>query len=188
MSRKAMKLLTVTGRAKWRAWLEKHHDTDSEIWLVYYRKASGKQRISYGDAVEEALCFGWIDSIQKGVDHERLAQRFTPRKRIGDLSEINRQRVQHLFREGKMTPAGMAVIGDALEVKPLVLTADVKEALRKDRATWRHFKAFPESYRRVRVAYVESARGRPEEFVKRLGHLVEMTAKNKRFGWVEDFR
>jgi uncharacterized protein YdeI (YjbR/CyaY-like superfamily) len=163
----AMKLLAVTDRAKWRAWLEKHHDKESEIWLVYFRKGSGKPRISYNDSVEEALCFGWIDSIQKGIDDERLAQRFTPRRRMGGLSEMNKQRVRRLAREGKMTTAGMAVIGDALEEEPLTLSADVERALRKDPDTWKNFKGFPESYRRVRM---------------------RMTSQNKRYGWVKEFR
>lgn len=183
-----MKLLTVTERAKWRAWLEKHHDTETEVWLVYFRKGSGKPRISYDDSVEEALCFGWIDSIQKGIDEERFAQRFTPRKRIGGLSEINKQRVRRLAREGKMTPAGMAVIGDALEEESLTLSADVERALKKDPEAWKNLQAFPESYRRVRIAWIESARPRPEEFAKRLRHFVRMTSKNKRFGWVKEFR
>lgn len=187
-ARNTMKLLTVTDRAKWRAWLEKNHDRESEVWLVYYRKATGKPRISYSDAVEVALCFGWIDSIQKGIDDQRLAQRFTPRKRVGGLSEINKQRVRRLASEGKMTPAGMAVIGDALEEKPLTLSTDVERALKKDPATWKNFRAFPESYRPVRIAWIESARRRPEEFAKRLRHFVEMTSRNKRFGWVEEFR
>lgn len=183
-----MKLLHVTERAEWRLWLEKHHHTQSEVWLVYYRRETGKPRISYNDAVEEALCFGWIDSNQKSVDDERFAQRFTPRKRLGGLSEMNKQRVRRLAREGKMTPAGMAMIGDALEEEPLTLSADVELALKKDRDAWTNFRAYPESYRRVRIAYIESARRRPQEFAKRLRHFVEMTSRNKRFGYVKEFR
>jgi hypothetical protein len=87
-----------------------------------------------------------------------------------------------------MTPAGLAKIGDALEVEPFTLAQDVEQALRHDLATWQNFEAFPESYRRVRVAYVEAARRRPGEFERRLRHLVDMTAKNKRFGFVKEFR
>lgn len=183
-----MTLLHVTERASWRAWLERHHHTQSEVWLVYHRKETGKPRISYNDAVEEALCFGWIDSNQRSVDDERFAQRFTPRKRAGGLSEMNKQRVRRLAREGKMTPAGMAMIGDALEEEPLTLSADVEGALKKHPDAWKNFQAFPESYRRIRIAYVESARRRPEEFAKRLRHFAEMTSRNKRFGHVKEFR
>src|SRR6266480_1377889 len=105
----SMKMVHVTTRARWRAWLKSHHDTEQGVWLVYYRKETGKPRVSYNDAVEEALCFGWIDSTQKRVDDERFAQRFTPRRRAGGFSEMNRQRIRRLIAEGQMTPPGMAV-------------------------------------------------------------------------------
>lgn len=183
-----LKTIHVTTRAQWRRWLERHHENEREVWLVSYRTHTGRSRISYNDAVEEALCFGWIDSNQKGVDEDRLAQRYTPRRRAGGLSEMNKQRVRRLVAEGRMTPAGLAKIGDALEVEPFTLAQDVEQALRHDLATWQNFEAFPESYRRVRVAYVEAARRRPGEFERRLRHLVDMTAKNKRFGFVKEFR
>ncbi len=178
----------VTSREQWRAWLHEHHQTEAEVWLVYYRKASGKPRISYNDAVEEALCFGWIDSNQKGIDDERFAQRFTPRRRVGGLSEMNKQRVRRLVAKGRMTPAGMAVIGDALDLDPFVLSPDVERALHGDPETWRNFEAFPESYRRLRIAFVESARRRPAEFDKRLAHFVKLTKQNRRFGYVKEFK
>jgi uncharacterized protein YdeI (YjbR/CyaY-like superfamily) len=182
------KSLHVTTRARWRAWLQKHHASEPEIWLVYWRKETGKPRVSYNDAVEEALCFGWIDSTQKGIDDQRVAQRFTPRRRVGRLSEMNKQRVRRLAAEGRMTPAGMAVIGDALEEAPLVLAPDIERALKNDPATWQNFRGFPEPYRRLRIAYIEGARRRPEEFAKRLAHFVDMTGQNKRFGYVPEFR
>src|SRR5205823_14606788 len=96
----AADLLDVgAGRAKWRAWLRRNHSKSKGTWLVYYRKASGKPRIAYNAAVEEALCYGWIDSQQKGVDAERLAQRFTPRRPGSALSEMNRQRVRRLVAQ-----------------------------------------------------------------------------------------
>jgi uncharacterized protein YdeI (YjbR/CyaY-like superfamily) len=183
-----MKLLEVTTRASWRAWLRRHHRSESEIWLVFARSHTGRPRISYNDAVEEALCFGWIDSTQKGVDDEWLAQRFTPRRRVGGLSEMNKQRVRRLVQENRMTPSGMAVIGDALEEKPFTLAPDVERALKEDAETWRNFRRFPEPYRRIRVAYIETGRSRPGEFEKRLRHFVKMTAQNKRFGHVPEFR
>ena len=105
-----MKTLYVTKRADWRKWLEKNHASEKEIWLVYYRKDSGKPRISYDDALEEALAFGWIDSIQKGIDDERFAQRFSPRVKGSKWSEANKERARRLLKEGRMTPAGMASI------------------------------------------------------------------------------
>ncbi|HEY1332408.1 MAG TPA: YdeI/OmpD-associated family protein [Actinomycetota bacterium] len=185
---KATKRLQVTTRAAWRRWLERNHDTATEVWLVYQRKSTGKARVSYNDAVEEALCFGWIDSTQKRVDDERFAQRFTPRRRVGGLSEMNKQRARRLVAEGKMTPAGLAVLGDALEERPMKISPDVRRALKADPDAWRNFEAFPEGYRRIRVAYIEGARKRPEEFRRRLSNFVRMTAKNRRIGYVPEFR
>lgn len=104
------KTLYVTKRADWRKWLREHSDKTPEIWLIYYKKETGKPRISYDDAVEEALCFGWIDSIEKRIDHERFAQRFSPRRKTSVLSEPNRKRLQKLIAERKMTPAGLAAV------------------------------------------------------------------------------
>lgn len=102
------KTLYVTNRKHWREWLEENHDKKTEIWLVFYKKASGKPSIAYNDAVEEALCFGWIDSMEKGIDQERYALRFTPRNPKSKWSKSNIERVQKLIKEGKMTKAGLS--------------------------------------------------------------------------------
>jgi uncharacterized protein YdeI (YjbR/CyaY-like superfamily) len=102
--------LYVSERKDWRAWLAKHHKTDSEIWLVYYRKETGKPRISYNDAVEEALCYGWIDNTVHKLDDERFAQRFSPRKKTSSLSQSNLERIRKLIRQKKMTADGLAAI------------------------------------------------------------------------------
>ena len=120
-----MKTLYVTKRAEWRKWLEEHHGSENEIWLVYYRKETGKPRISYEDALNEALAFGWIDSIQRGIDKERFAQRFSPRRDTARWSEANKERARRLIRDGRMTPAGMAKIGDALKEERVDLKEDV---------------------------------------------------------------
>src|SRR5256885_3438097 len=99
--------LYVKGRREWRAWLARHHQTASEIWLIYYKKESGRPRIPYNDAVEEALCYGWIDSILKPIDSRRYAQRFSPRRPRSRLSEMNRERVRRLIAAGRMTRAGL---------------------------------------------------------------------------------
>ena len=98
--------LYVSDREQWRAWLAEYHDKEQEIWLIYYKKGSGKARIPYNDAVEEALCYGWIDSIVKGIDDKKYTQRFTPRKPKSNLSAMNRERVHRLLEQGKMTDAG----------------------------------------------------------------------------------
>ena len=96
------KTLYVTSREDWREWLKKHYKTEKEIWLVYYRKQTGKPRIPYNDAVEEALCFGWIDSILKNLDQERFAQRFSPRNLKRGYSQTNQERLRKLVEQGKV--------------------------------------------------------------------------------------
>mgnify|MGYP003335759202 FL=1 len=96
----------VTTRVAWRAWLARHHATVREIWFIYHEKASSKASVAYGDAVEEALCYGWIDSTVKTLDPHRYAQRFTPRKAGSNWSAPNLERVARLMKAGQMTPAG----------------------------------------------------------------------------------
>jgi uncharacterized protein YdeI (YjbR/CyaY-like superfamily) len=95
------KLLYVTTREEWRAWLNNHHATETEIWLVYYKKHSAKPRIPYDHAVEEALCFGWIDSLVKKIDDQRYVQKFTPRRDHTKWSPLNKQRMRLLIRQKK---------------------------------------------------------------------------------------
>jgi uncharacterized protein YdeI (YjbR/CyaY-like superfamily) len=106
--------LDVTTRAAFRAWLEANYQTKAEIWLVFYKKSSGKPGIAYDESVEEALCFGWVDGLMKGIDGEKYAIRFTPRRKGSNWSESNRQRVIKLLREGKMTPAGLVHLPEDL--------------------------------------------------------------------------
>lgn len=98
-------------RAQWRRWLEKNHAKKSEIWLMRYKKATGKPTVNYQDSVDEALCFGWIDGVEKSVDEERYAQRFTPRRPKSHWSEINVGRYHMLEKEGLMTEAGRGAFG-----------------------------------------------------------------------------
>jgi uncharacterized protein YdeI (YjbR/CyaY-like superfamily) len=178
------KTLYVTGREEWRAWLEENHATEPEVWLVYYRKGSGKGRIAYNDAVEEALCFGWIDSTYKPMDGERFAQRFTPRGKRSEWSPMNKERARRLIEQGRMAQAGLEALGDALEGE-FEVPEDILAALRKDEEVWEHFRGFPESYKRIRVGWIEGARHRPEEFEKRLRYFIRMTKKGKRYGMVQ---
>ncbi|VVB83023.1 Uncharacterised protein [uncultured archaeon] len=104
------KTLYVANRKEWRDWLKKNHDKEKEIWLIYYKKISKKPRIPYDDAVEEALCFGWIDSILKSIDEEKYAQRFTPRRLKSNLSELNRKRIVNLIANKKMTSHGLKAV------------------------------------------------------------------------------
>lgn len=177
------KTLYVKDRAKWRAWLENNHENQKEIWLISYKKHTGKPSIPYDDAVEEALCFGWIDSIMKRVDEDRTAQRYTPRKEKSNLSETNRERARRLIKQGKMTPAGLAKIKDKLEQR-FVAPRDILAALRKDATVWKNFQAFPDSYKQIRIGWIEGARNRPDVFKTRLNYFIKMTSKNKMYGMV----
>ncbi len=105
-----MKTVYFLNRNEWRKWLKENHDKEKEIWLVYYRKSSGKPTASYNEAVEEALCYGWIDSIEKSLDNERFAGRFTPRKPKSNWSESNRTRAHRLIASKQMTDAGRKVL------------------------------------------------------------------------------
>lgn len=109
-----MKTFYAPDRKTWKEWLEKNHDKEKEIWLVYYRKSTGKPTVSYAEAVGEALCFGWIDSIEKGVDSERFMGRFTPRKPKSNWSPSNRERAKKLIEQGLMSPAGSKVLPEDL--------------------------------------------------------------------------
>lgn len=176
----------MTTRKAWRAWLVKNHVRKKEIWLVYATKKSGKGRVFYSDAVEEALCFGWIDGTIKSIDENYFAQRFSPRRSAkSQLSETNKERVRRLIRAGLMTPAGMEKIRKRMS-EEFVLPADIVAALKRDSKTWKNFQRFPKWYQRVRVGWLEMSRHREEIFTVRLRYFLEMTAQNKRFGHVHD--
>ena len=176
-------------RAQWRAWLRKHHATKREVWLLYPNKASGKPRLPYNDAVEEALCFGWIDSTAKKYDPATAAQRFTPRRNHANWSEPNKERFRDMVKAKLMTPAGFAVapieIHAAKKPPRTVLAKDIEAQLRAHPPAWTNYTRFPERYRRIRIGWIEAARSRPHVFAQRLGYFVRMTRQGKRYGMLE---
>jgi uncharacterized protein YdeI (YjbR/CyaY-like superfamily) len=183
--------LYVADRKSWRRWLQKNHAKKKELWLVYYNKASGKPRIPYNDAVEEALCFGWIDSIVKKVDDESFAQRFSPRKPTSILSQMNRERLIKLVAEKKMTPAGLKAVAhvfhESHRPEEVKLRKDTERAIKKNPLAWKYYQQLPERYKRIRIAYIEEIRPYSSEgYRKRLAHFIRKTAQNKRFGFVRD--
>ena len=188
--------LHVINRKEWRAWLRKNHRIAPDIWLVFYKKHTGRPRIPQNDAVEEALCYGWIDSIVKPINRDCFAQRFSPRRKNSVLSELNKERIRRLIKSRKMTRFGLESVNHHLKSgfhlpalskkpKPLKLPSDIQKRLREDAVVWRNFTAFPESYRRIRIGWIESARSRPDVFETRLRYFVKMTAKNKRYGMLQ---
>ena len=174
--------LYFADREAWRAWLSENHDKEKEAWLLYPKKASGRPRILYNDAVEEALCFGWIDSTVKRIDEHAYAQRFTPRNQRSNYSEANKQRLRTLAKQGMIIPSVLAKIAGILD-EEYVEPPDILEAIRENKQAWENYQRFSPEYRRIRVAYIEGARKRPAEFEKRLNHFLRMTEKNKMFGF-----
>jgi len=174
--------LYVAGPREWRSWLQKNHDQKQEIWLVLPKKTSGRPRISYNDAVEQALCFGWIDSIQKTLDEENTVQRFTPRKIKGQYSQPNLERLRHLAQTGQLLPSVLQEVESELQ-KPFVFPDDIMAALKKHPLAYKNFQAFSPTYQRIRVAYVDGARKRPEEFHKRLQNFIAANEQNKQIGF-----
>lgn len=179
--------LYVTTRDEWREWLEDHHDSKSEIWLVAFKKATGKPSLPYNDAVEEALCFGWIDSIRKSLDDESAAQRYTPRRPGSGYSQINKERLARLLANGKVIPSVVKSVED-IRPEDYQMPADIIDALKADKRAWDFFKTTSPAYQRIRVAYVDGGRGRPGEFEKRLENLIEKSARGTQFGHnIEDY-
>lgn len=169
-------------RRAWRRWLEVNHAKATEVWLLWRRDVPGT--ITYLDAVEEALCFGWIDGLAKKYG-DATAQRFTPRRPKGNWTELNKDRMRRLIAAGKMTPAGLAVAPDLSDVSVRV-APDVRQKLEKLGA-WAFFSKCPPAYQRIRLGYVEEVRKRdPKEFEKRLSNFLEKTAKGQLFGNWDD--
>ena len=176
------KTLLVTTRKEWRSWLKTHYKKEPDIWLQFYKKETGKPRISYNDAVEEALCFGWIDSIVKKFDKESFVQRFSPRKPKSNYSQMNKERLRNLIAAGKVMEDVAAALGD-IGLDTFEIAPDILQAIKTNTDAWDHFQKFPDQYKRIRIGFIEGARKRPEEFKKRLTYFVSMTAQGKQFGF-----
>jgi uncharacterized protein YdeI (YjbR/CyaY-like superfamily) len=181
------KTLYVTTREEWRAWLTENYQSETEVWLIYYKKHTGRPRISYDHAVEEALCFGWIDSIGKRMDDERFAQKFTPRRDSAKWSELNKRRMRKLIREGRMTEAGLAkidiaVLGEEAEAKQSKRDLDippfVKQGLMANAKAWENFRKLTPSRRRAYVQLIMDAR-KEETREKRLREAISLLEQSQ---------
>jgi uncharacterized protein YdeI (YjbR/CyaY-like superfamily) len=183
--------LYVTSRSDWHDWLRRNHDAKKEVWLIFYKKHTGKPSILYDDAVEEALCFGWIDSIIKKIDDEKFARKFILRKSGSKWSELNKERARKMIEEGKMTEAGLLRIEEAKESgewfkaalvrRELVIPSYVKEALAKNKKALSNFNNLAKSYRRQYVGWITSAR-REETRRRRLAEAIKVLEKNEKLG------
>ncbi len=181
-------------RSQWRSWLEKNHSTSPGVWLVYYKKESGKRRLHYGEAVEEALCFGWIDSLPRKLDDERSMLKFTPRKHNSVWSQLNKTRVLQLMQQNLMMPAGLASIQRAKEngswdtlsasdaaAEQNTIPPDLEKAFAKNKKAKTNFIAFSKSIRKQFLSWIDSAK-RPETRAARITQTVLMAAANKKPG------
>jgi len=177
-----LKTLYLTDRKDWRSWLKKNFDREKEIWLVYPKKSSGKLRISYNDAVEEALCFGWIDSTVKAFDEESSIQRFSPRRAKSGFSQPNKERLKWLDKENLLHPSVHDIVKKVLKDK-FIFPPDILNAIKNHKTAWKNYQKFSLAYRRIRVAYIDAARKRPEEFEKRLANFIKKTEENKKIGF-----
>ena len=178
MSKTPSSPLFCEGRQQWRNWLAEHFETEAEVWLVFPVKASGEKGVSYNDAVEEALCFGWIDSTAGTLDENHQLRHFTPRRKGSPYSRPNIERLIWLEANGLIHPKiRKSVIG--LIQMPYSFPEDIIAELQKEESVWRNYSAFSEPYKRIRVAYIDAARKRPEEFRKRLANFIRFTKQNK---------
>jgi len=172
----------AANRKEWRRWLAKNFKKEPEIWLVYPNKSSGQPRISYNDAVEEALSFGWIDSTVKKMDDLHTAQRFSPRDPKSPFSQANKERLGWLVKKKKLHPSVKALAEKALK-QTFIFPPDIVDAIKADRTAWKNYLRLSPGYRRIRIAFIEAARNRPREFEKRLAHFIKMTRQNRRIGF-----
>jgi uncharacterized protein YdeI (YjbR/CyaY-like superfamily) len=174
--------------AAFRAWLEKNHAKAKELWLGFYKVGSGRKSVTYKQALDEALCFGWIDGVRKGIDGERYVQRFTPRKPVSTWSAINVARVKELIAARRMAPAGLAAYQRrdpartatySYENRPRVLAPEYEKELRRNAKAAAFFDALPPSFKSLMIFYVMSAK-KEETRAKRLQRLIDASAAGKR--------
>jgi uncharacterized protein YdeI (YjbR/CyaY-like superfamily) len=174
--------------AELRRWLDKNHDKAQELWIGFYRKDSGKGGITYPQALDEALCYGWIDGIRKKLDDTSFTTRFTPRKKKSIWSNVNVRHVERLTKEGRMMPPGVAAFAAkdekrtgvySFEREAAELDPAMKKKFRQNPKAWKFFESQPPYYRKLSAWYVISAR-RDETREKRLSELIGFSAKERR--------
>lgn len=175
----------ASNREEFRAWLAQNHASERECWLCVRRGRPTPDAFAYLDAVEEALCFGWIDGHLKSFPELGTLQRLTSRAEKNSWSELNKERVRRLERLGLMTDAGRAC-PPAMVPRSFHVDREIVSAL-KAVCLWSRFKSFPPLYQRVRADNIRWAKARPEEFGKRLNHLIQQTKKSRMHGDWDDF-
>jgi uncharacterized protein YdeI (YjbR/CyaY-like superfamily) len=188
-----VKKLDCDSMEAWREWLKDHHRGEKEIWLVFHKKGGGKSPLDYDATLDEALCWGWIDSLIKNIDDETYARKFTPRNEVSKWSAINKERVERLTREGRMTKAGLAVVRaakangcwDKPDRPPAIDTeampVEFEEALERNREARGHFESLVPSQRKRYIMWIALAK-RPETRAKRIAEALALLEKKETLG------
>src|SRR3990172_358396 len=187
--RKTVKTFVAQTADQWRKWLDEHHDSESVVWLIFYKRRTGVGSIAYLDALDEALCFGWVDSLIKCLDESRYARKFTPRKADSRSSTINRKRYAALKAAGRLKPTGInrAPTDRSYDPRPprfqmpATVPRYIQAALRKQPAAWRHFEGLAPSHRRRDIGWVEFAQ-REETKARRLQEAIRLLTSGKQLG------
>ena len=180
-------LLLVETQDEWRAWLERNHGDAAGVWLVSWKKATGNPFVAYTDTVDEALCFGWVDSRVDSLDDERGMRLFTPRNPRSPWSRINKEKVANLMRQGRMTEAGARMVAAAQsngawtlydEIEDLLVPPDLASALAGDEAARAYFENFPASAKKNILWWIKSAR-KPETRAARISRTIGLASENR---------
>ncbi|HET9832777.1 MAG TPA: YdeI/OmpD-associated family protein [Vicinamibacterales bacterium] len=172
---------------RWRTWLQKHHASASEIWLIHHKKHTGRPSVAHHDALDEALCYGWIDSLVKRIDDDRYAIKYTPRKPGSKWSAINRRRYAALEATGRLKAAGKArspATGSRYDAKPKVpekLPADIAKALKATPAAWAFFETLTPREQRMYFGWIHLAK-REETKQRRLAEAIRLLSKKQKLG------
>lgn len=174
-------------QSEFRDWLSKNHDKVDELWVGYYKKATGIASITWPESVDEALCHGWIDGLRKSIDKKRYRIRFTPRRPHSNWSDVNVKRVAELKKLGKMKPAGLRAFENrkqrttpySYERDDVALSKEFEEELRSNDKAWAYFHALAPSYKKMSIHWVMSAK-REETRRRRLGILIDSSAKGEK--------
>ena len=188
-----MKTMRIDSRDEWRAWLDKHHETKTEIWLIFHKTHTGVANVPYGDTVEEALCFGWIDSLIRRLDDDRYARKFTPRRPGSVWSESNKARVERMIAQGRMTEAGMAFVDEAKatgewtrrrerpKVSSDAVPVELQTALDASPRAAETFHALAPTYRKQYILWIATAK-RPETRKRRTREAIAKLERGERLG------
>jgi len=182
-----MKVKFFADQSEFRKWLHTYHDRVDELWVGYYKKATGKPSITWPESVDEALCCGWIDGVRKSIDEETYRIRFTPRRTGSNWSDVNIRRVKELIKLGKMEPAGMrafqnrkqSAASPARRPESIELSKQYEDELKSNKKAWEYFNTLAPSFKRMSVAWVMSAK-KEETRLRRLGVLIESSEKGRK--------